>query len=119
MEIENLRLQSEIDSIIDKIYPIGSIYMSISPTNPEETIGGAWVPWGQGKVPVGVDTSDSDFNSVEKTGGEKRHTLINNEIPNHFHVLGYDVRRDATSFANSGSLALCARWRCERCSTTD
>lgn len=85
MEIENLRLQSEIDSIIDKIYPIGSIYMSISPTNPEETIGGAWVPWGQGKVPVGVDTSDSDFNSVEKTGGEKRHTLTVDEMPSHGH----------------------------------
>ena len=85
MEIENLRLQSEIDSIIDKIYPIGSIYMSISPTNPEETIGGAWVPWGQGKVPVGVDTSDSDFNSVERIGGEKRHTLTVDEMPKHAH----------------------------------
>lgn len=85
MEIENLRLQSEIDSIIDKIYPIGSIYMSISPTNPEETIGGAWVPWGQGKVPVGVDTSDSDFNSVERIGGEKRHTLNVDEMPSHSH----------------------------------
>ena len=77
MEIENLRLQSEIDSIIDKIYPIGSIYMSISPTNPEETIGGAWVPWGQGRVPVGVDTDDTDFNIVEKTGGEKEHRHYN------------------------------------------
>lgn len=87
MEIENLRLQNEIDSIIDKIYPIGSIYMSISPTNPEETIGGAWVPWGQGKVPVGVDTSDSDFNSVERIGGEKRHTLTLDEMPSHSHSI--------------------------------
>ena len=85
MEIENLRLQNEIDSIMDKIYPIGSIYMSVSPTNPEETIGGAWVPWGQGKVPVGVDASDSDFNSVERIGGEKRHTLTVDEMPNHGH----------------------------------
>ena len=27
--------------------------------------------WGKGRVPVGIDTSDSDFKTVEKTGGSK------------------------------------------------
>lgn len=37
-------------------------------------LGGTWVAWGSGKVPVGVDTSGSSFNTVEKTGGSKTHS---------------------------------------------
>ena len=31
--------------------------------------------WGKGRVPVGINTSDSDFKTVEKTGGEKTQNL--------------------------------------------
>ena len=34
-----------------------------------------------GRVPVGYDESDSDFDSLGETGGEKKHTLIANELP--------------------------------------
>ena len=72
-------------SIIDLVYPIGSIYMSVNSTNPASLIGGTWVAWGSGRVPVGVNTSDSNFNSVEKTGGAKTHTLTTTEMPSHTH----------------------------------
>lgn len=72
-------------TLLDFVYPIGSIYFSISSTNPGTLIGGTWVSWGQGRVPVGVDTTDSDFNSVEKTGGEKKHTMTIAEMPSHSH----------------------------------
>ena len=36
----------------------------------------------KGKVGVGLDSSDTDFNSLGKIGGEKTHTLTNSEIPN-------------------------------------
>ena len=72
-------------TLLDFIYPIGSIYMSVSSTNPELLIGGEWVSWGAGRVPVGVDASDSDFNAVEKTGGEKTHKLTVAEMPEHDH----------------------------------
>ena len=38
--------------------------------------GGTWVTWGSGKVPVGIDTTDTDFNKIEKTGGNKTHSHI-------------------------------------------
>lgn len=41
--------------------------------------------WGAGKVPVGVDDSDTDFATVEKTGGEKTHTLTVDELAKHEH----------------------------------
>ena len=69
------------------LYPVGSIYMSVNNTNPSTFFGGTWEAWGAGKVPVGVDTADTDFNAVEKTGGEKTHTLTVNEMPKHSHSL--------------------------------
>lgn len=59
--------------IINLVYPVGSIYMSINSTNPTNLFGGTWVAWGNGKVPVGIDSNDTDFNTVEKIGGDKSH----------------------------------------------
>ena len=61
----------DLNTIFDKVYPVGSIYMSVSPTNPGTLFCGTWVEWGSGQVPVGVKTTDTDFATVEKTGGAK------------------------------------------------
>lgn len=58
-------------SLIDLVYPVGSIYMSVNSANPASLFGGTWVAWGSGRVPVCVNASDSDFGTVEKTGGAK------------------------------------------------
>ena len=39
------------------------------------------IPNLKGRVPVGQDTSDSDFDVLGETGGEKEHTLTVDEIP--------------------------------------
>ena len=56
---------------IDAIWPIGSIFFNINPINPSQYFGGIWEEWGKGRVPVGIDSSDNDFNVSEKTGGSK------------------------------------------------
>lgn len=53
------------------MHPVGCIYMSTSSVSPQTTFGGTWIRWGNGRVPVGVDKADTDFNTVEKTGGYK------------------------------------------------
>lgn len=75
-----------LNTKIDSVYPMGSIYMSVVNKNPSEFFGGTWVPWGTGRVPVGVNTGDSNFNAVEKTGGETSHKLTVSEMPSHTHV---------------------------------
>lgn len=81
--------QGTIDnqSICNLIYPVGSIYLSVNATNPAALFGGTWVSWGAGRVPVGVDTSQVEFNTVEKVNGSetKTHTLDTNQIPWHTH----------------------------------
>jgi len=76
--------------IIDLIYPVGSIYMSVNNVNPGDLFGGTWVAWGSGRVPVGVDVSETEFNVVEKTGGDKtvKLTAAQSGVPAHGHGTG-------------------------------
>ncbi len=69
------------------MHPVGCIYMSTSSISPQTTFGGTWIRWGNGRVPVGVNITDTDFNTVEKTGGEKEHKLTIEEIPSHNHAI--------------------------------
>lgn len=43
-------------TIFDLIYPVGSIYISVSNTDPGNLFGKTWVAWSVGRVPVGVNT---------------------------------------------------------------
>lgn len=104
MNIEILDLKKQVEEILNKVYPIGSIYITVSNVSPHTLFGGTWTKWGTGKTIVGVDSTNSDFEEPEMEGGEIEHTLTISEIPSHYHTLGYDVRRDATSFGSSGSL---------------
>ena len=79
-------LKDYIQSFIKTMYPVGSIYMSVNATNPSTYFGGTWVAWGSGRVPVGVNTSDSNFNTVEKTGGASTVTLTTAQMPAHTHT---------------------------------
>lgn len=72
--------------LLDIFYPIGTIYESTKPDNPSTFMGGTWSRFGNGRVLVGVDENDADFNTVNKTGGEKAHTLTIPEMPSHTHT---------------------------------
>ena len=83
------------------IYPVGSIYMTATlntAAKVKTALGGVgtWAAWGAGRVPVGVNTSDSSFNTVEKTGGEKTHTLTVTEMPSHNHTLSFTANSGGT-----------------------
>lgn len=84
-------VNNSIDAIpavdLSTVYPVGSIYMNASNgTNPATLIGfGTWVAFGAGRVPVGIDSGDTDFDTAEETGGAKTHTLTVDELPAHTH----------------------------------
>lgn len=52
----------------------------------------------QGKIPVGLDENDTDFDTLGNTGGEKEHTLTINEMPSHTHKYHANL-----AFTGSGS----------------
>ena len=69
------------------MYPVGYIWMSTQNVSPESIVGGKWTPWGAGKVPVGVDQSQTEFNTVEKSGGSKATESHSHTTPNHKHTI--------------------------------
>lgn len=72
--------------LIKLVFPIGSTYITQTNTNPSEILKfGTWERV-KGKVLVGLDENDTDFNEIGKTGGEKTHTLTINEMPKHDHA---------------------------------
>ena len=72
--------------------------MSVNDTNPATFLGGTWVRWGQGRVPVGVNESDNDFKTVEKTGGRK------SDYFNHNHRTIFAVDDEAYYYLRSKSI---------------
>ena len=86
-------------NIFDKIYPVGSIYINATnSTNPGTLLGfGTWTAFGAGRVPVGIDSSDTDFDTAEETGGSKTHTLTTNELPSHTHTHTVQTGRSFSS----------------------
>lgn len=70
------------------IYPVGCIYTEVTGVNPATTFGfGTWVAFGEGKVLVGRNSVDTDFDTAEETGGEKTHILTEAEMPKHKHQI--------------------------------
>ena len=64
-------------------YRVGDLFLTTIATNPSSYLGGTWKLFGPGRCLVCVDTSQSEFNSVKKTGGSKylqahSHTLFGN-----------------------------------------
>jgi len=80
-------LSKYTSDILNTIYPIGSVYISVSSTSPSELFGGTWVATGVGRVLVGIDSSQTEFDTLGETGGEKTHILDVTEIPSHSHTL--------------------------------
>ena len=72
---------------LNKTYPVGSIYISYSNTNPGSLFGGTWESYGTGKTLVGVDSSQTNFNTVGKTGGANTVTLSIANLPSHTHSI--------------------------------
>lgn len=67
-------------SIIDIIYPVGSIYMSINSVSPATFLGGTWAA-----VEDTFLLGASNTYAAGSTGGEVAHTLTVQEMPSHTH----------------------------------
>ena len=77
---------TRLTSVENKIYPVGSIYISVSSTNPSTLFGGTWEAFGTGKTLVGINTNDTDFDTLEESHGSKTVTLQTTNLPSHSHT---------------------------------
>lgn len=87
-------------ALIDRIYPVGSIYISTSSTfNPQNVWGGTWEKTADGRCLIGANNTYP----LGSTGGEAAHYLTGNEMPPHGHSAGkvYNFKLDNTGIAKS------------------
>ena len=69
-----------VSQFVEMIYPVGSIYISASATNPETLFGGTWEQL-KDRFLLGA----GDSYAAGGTGGEATHTLTGDELPSHIH----------------------------------
>ena len=56
-------------------FPIGTVLITVTNSNPSNFTTGTWISFGTGRTIVGIDTSQTEFNTVEKTGGSNTFDL--------------------------------------------
>jgi len=82
----NLNSTGIATNFVNLVYPIGAIYISYVSTNPGTIwTDTTWTAHGAGRVIVGLNSSDGDFNSPGQTGGAKTHTLTTAQMTSHQH----------------------------------
>lgn len=94
--IEMEKAQVVAKEIFNALYPVGSIYMSVTDDNPADLFGGAWE---QIKDRFLLSSGSA---SVESIGGEANHTLSVAEMPSHTH-LNHNWTMIVSSGANTGT----------------
>lgn len=73
-----------INTTLDSIYPVGSVYISLIDTNPGTYLKGTWEQFAQGRTLVGVgegsDGTNTQSFAVNDTGGEYKHLISRKEL---------------------------------------
>ena len=89
------------DMFLNKVYPVGAVYISLTATNPHDLFGGTWEQiQGRFLLACGNNTANTDntygslnANVINRTageqGGEAVHTLTTSEMPSHAHPIRY------------------------------
>ena len=78
--IDKSKVNNFNKEVVDIIYPVGSIYMSVNNTSPATLFGGTWE-----QIKDKFLLSSGDTYASGSTGGEATHTLTIDEMPSHRH----------------------------------
>lgn len=84
--------------LLDAIYPVGSIYLSVSNTSPSSLFGGAWTRLSGGFLYAG-----SSSQTMGTVGGSTSKTISLSNMPAHAHQLYmYKNSREGSAYSSHG-----------------
>ena len=86
-------------NVVDLIYPVGSIYMSVNETSPQTLFGGIWEQL-KDRFLLGAGATYS----AGQTGGSATHTLGVNELPSHTHGISITTSENGSHTHTRGSM---------------
>ena len=95
-------------TLVDMIYPVGSIYMSVNSTSPATLFGGTWTQLKNQFLVGGGDkyTPGTSGGSTTHTHTTAAHTLTTDEMPSHRHNFvgdGSKITQNDTSLNKTGT----------------
>lgn len=93
-----------VEELNNNMFPIGFRMFVNNDRDYSNHLGFTWQKVAKGRVLVGKDESDSDFNAIGKKSGEKTHKLTIAELASHSHADIVDLRTGETTLATSGSV---------------
>ena len=98
-------INTTIDNTINSIYPIGSVYISLTEKNPGNYLKGIWEQFGQGRTLIGEGTGDDGSNTINFTAGS---TGGNYE---HSHTYGIKLNDYYSTISNLNLLKSDGSWQ--------
>lgn len=116
-------VKTAMDTLADKVYPVGSIYMSVNSESPATLFGGTWERIGIGRTLVsagggtgavidsnttttrGSYTGQAEWYPCGERGGEQDHQLTISEMPKHTHRMGDNLWSDGTGSSQAYTMA--------------
>lgn len=93
---------------MDEVWPVGSVFTSVVATNPGTLLGvGTWAAFGAGRVLVGIDAGQTEFDTVKETGGAKTVTLTaaQSGLPQHTHTQDAHTHNFLPRSATTGAVS--------------
>lgn len=88
---------AKLQSLLDYIYPVGSVYILYSHVSPADLFGGTWV-----RITNAFLWATTASGTIGQTGGESTHKLTVNELPVHTHAV--DVANTATGSSAAANM---------------
>ena len=87
-------------AVANAVYPVGSIFTTVTAYANSAAVvnaigGGTWVAFGAGRVLVGLDANQTEFDTVSEEGGAKTQALSIANLPAHTHSFTYTQRGDS------------------------
>lgn len=90
--------------LLDSVYPVGSIYISVNKESPASFLGGTWKEFAKGKTLVGIDSTNNTntrFKYPRATGGLETVKLTRDQIPRHNHYITVSASTGAIQDTNA------------------
>ena len=88
-------VNNKFEKIVDLVYPIGAIYMSVNDIHPSTLFGGTWEQL-KDRFLLGAGSTYSNGD----TGGSATHKLTVNEIPSHSHSTNFNYGTSVGNYEN-------------------
>lgn len=91
-------LNNNFNEILNLICPVGKVEVFFDNADHSSYLGFTWERTCVGRMPVGINSNDADFDTIGETGGSKTHTQTTDEVGPHTHQLWIETEQSGDNY---------------------